>query len=164
MDVLKTLQKSTRLLQHFCGHSKVSQSHDYHMTLADLVYSQVAKDISLTKHVPPCKRSLEMLVFRVKVRSSQTNVRPVGRWCFLQELLTAYNCAEAFWLGNLKNRDIQVRILPPVSTCSDFSLSLSVSPTGSGDFVSGLTDEYHSQRRGGWWRGGWSNSKCVCVC
>jgi hypothetical protein len=47
--VLKTLQQSTRLLQHFCGHSKVS------------------KDIALTNHVPPCKRSLETLVFTVKV-------------------------------------------------------------------------------------------------
>ena len=29
--------------------------------------------------------------------------------CGLQELLTAQNCAEAFWVGNLKNRDIRVR-------------------------------------------------------
>ena len=33
----------------------------------------------------------------------------------LQELLTAYNCAEAFWVGNLKNRDIRVSIYKPPS-------------------------------------------------
>jgi len=70
--VLKSLQQSTRCLQHFCGHSKVT------------------KDLTLTNHVPLLKKTLEMLLYKVK------------------ELLTNHNCAEAFWLGNLKNRDLQV--------------------------------------------------------
>jgi len=69
--VLKSLQQSTRCLQHFCGHSKVT------------------KDLTLTNHVPLLKKTLEMLLYKVK------------------ELLMNHNCAEAFWLGNLKNRDLQ---------------------------------------------------------
>jgi len=69
--LLKNLQQSTRSLQHFCSHSKV------------------AKDLSLTNHVPALKRCLETFVFRVKA------------------MLTLNKCHEAFWLGNLKNRDIQ---------------------------------------------------------
>ena len=68
MVVLKTLQQSTRLLQHFCSHSKVGGSHDCHVTFTWYqALNQVAKDIALTNHVPPCKRSLETLVFTVKV-------------------------------------------------------------------------------------------------
>ncbi|KAL9960552.1 hypothetical protein ACROYT_G034027 [Oculina patagonica] len=69
--LLKNLQQSTRSMQHFCGHSKVS------------------KDLSLTNHVPAVKKCLETFVFRVKA------------------MLTLNKCHEAFWLGNLKNRDIQ---------------------------------------------------------
>ncbi|XP_015761599.1 PREDICTED: Fanconi anemia group D2 protein-like [Acropora digitifera] len=47
--LLKNLQQSTRSLQHFCGHSKVT------------------KDLSLTNHVPAVKKCLETFVFRVKV-------------------------------------------------------------------------------------------------
>ena len=47
--VLKTLQQSTRCLHHYCSHSKVE------------------KDTRLVNHVPPLKRSLEFLVFKVKV-------------------------------------------------------------------------------------------------
>ncbi|XP_008057843.1 Fanconi anemia group D2 protein-like isoform X2 [Carlito syrichta] len=43
----------------------------------------------LTKHVPLLKKTLELLVCRVKA------------------MLTFNNCREAFWLGNLKNRDLQ---------------------------------------------------------
>ncbi|XP_071810263.1 Fanconi anemia group D2 protein-like [Asterias amurensis] len=71
MALFKTLQQSTRNLHHICGHSKV------------------AKDVSLTNHVPAMKRILEQFVYRVKA------------------LLTMHNCHEAFWLGNLKNRDLQ---------------------------------------------------------
>ncbi|XP_048586773.1 Fanconi anemia group D2 protein isoform X2 [Nematostella vectensis] len=69
--LLKNLQQSTRCLQHFCSHTKVT------------------KDIALTNHVPAVKRTLELFVFRVKA------------------MLTLNKCHEAFWLGNLKNRDIQ---------------------------------------------------------
>ena len=52
---------------------------------------QVVKDVSLTNHVPLLKKALESFVFRVKA------------------MLALHNCQEAFWLGNLKNRDLQVR-------------------------------------------------------
>ena len=51
---------------------------------------QIMKDISLTNQVPMLKRSLEGFVYRVKA------------------MLTVNKCLEAFWLGNLKNRDLQV--------------------------------------------------------
>lgn len=71
VSLLKHLQVSTRQLQHLTCHSKV------------------LKDVSLCKQVPPLKRSMESLLFRVK------------------GMLALHNCQEAFWLGNLKNRNIQ---------------------------------------------------------
>ncbi|XP_066963666.1 Fanconi anemia group D2 protein isoform X1 [Macrobrachium rosenbergii] len=73
--LLKNLQGSTRLLQHVCTHSKVTQ------------------DTSLTRYVPLLKKSLEMLVYRVKA------------------MLVLNKCSEAFWMGNLKNRDLKGEIL-----------------------------------------------------
>uniref|UniRef100_A0A4W3JN97 FA complementation group D2 n=1 Tax=Callorhinchus milii TaxID=7868 RepID=A0A4W3JN97_CALMI len=70
-SLLKTLQLSTRQMHHMCGHTKINQ------------------DTSLTNHVPPMKRLLELFVYRVKA------------------MLTINKCQEAFWLGNLKNRDLQ---------------------------------------------------------
>ena len=49
IKLLKTLQQSTRYMQHCCGHSKV------------------AKDTNLVNNVPQLKKSLETLLFRVKV-------------------------------------------------------------------------------------------------
>ena len=49
------------------------------------------KDIALTNQVPLLKKSLETFVYRVKA------------------MLTVAQCLEAFWLGNLKNRDLRVR-------------------------------------------------------
>ncbi|XP_068244044.1 Fanconi anemia group D2 protein isoform X2 [Palaemon carinicauda] len=69
--LLKNLQISTRLLQHICTHSKGTQ------------------DTSLTRYVPLLKKSLEMLVYRVKA------------------MLVFNKCSEAFWMGNLKNRDLR---------------------------------------------------------
>ncbi|KAG8193754.1 hypothetical protein JTE90_005051 [Oedothorax gibbosus] len=69
--LMKILQVSTRYLQHVCCHSKV------------------LKDVSLIKHVPFLKKSLEVFVFRVKM------------------MLAVNKCEEAFWLGNLKNRDLK---------------------------------------------------------
>uniref|UniRef100_A0A8C6I5W3 Fanconi anemia, complementation group D2 n=1 Tax=Mus spicilegus TaxID=10103 RepID=A0A8C6I5W3_MUSSI len=71
LSLLQTLQLNTRLLHHLCGHSKIRQ------------------DTRLTKHVPLLKKSLELLVCRVKA------------------MLVLNNCREAFWLGTLKNRDLQ---------------------------------------------------------
>ncbi|KAG5197531.1 hypothetical protein JEQ12_008260 [Ovis aries] len=50
---------------------------------------KIRQDTKLTKHVPLLKKTLELLVCRVKA------------------MLILNNCREAFWLGNLKNRDLQ---------------------------------------------------------
>lgn len=71
LSLLEAFQPSTRLLHHLCGHSKIHQ------------------DTNLTKHVPLLKKTLELLVCRVKA------------------MLVFNSCTEAFWLGNLKNRDLQ---------------------------------------------------------
>ncbi|KAI8481783.1 Fanconi anemia group D2 protein [Branchiostoma belcheri] len=52
-------------------------------------FSKVSKDVSLTNYVPLVKKTLEMFVYRVKA------------------MLTMNKCLDAFWLGNLKNRDLQ---------------------------------------------------------
>ncbi|KAI6660998.1 Fanconi anemia group D2 protein isoform X2 [Oopsacas minuta] len=70
-SLLKTLQHGTRCLQHYCTHSKN------------------LKDISLTRYVPPLRKSLEMFVFRVKA------------------MLGVNNCTDAFTIGNLKNKNLQ---------------------------------------------------------
>ncbi|XP_031562635.1 Fanconi anemia group D2 protein-like [Actinia tenebrosa] len=65
-------------------------------------HTKVFKDIALTNHVPAVKKCLELFVFRVKV------------------MLTVNQCHEAFWMGNLKNRDIQGQeILSQQSTRGD---------------------------------------------
>ncbi|KAK8726859.1 hypothetical protein OTU49_010097, partial [Cherax quadricarinatus] len=71
VTLLKSLQVSTRHLQHVCTHSKVIQ------------------DTSLTRYVPLVKKLLEMLVYRVKA------------------MLALNKCCNAFWMGNLKNRDLK---------------------------------------------------------
>ncbi|XP_014669534.1 PREDICTED: Fanconi anemia group D2 protein homolog [Priapulus caudatus] len=82
--ILKKLQLSTRFMQHMCSHSKVM------------------KDVSLTNHVPPLKKCLETLIYRVKA------------------LLFYNKCTDAFWLGNLKNRDLQgEEILSQVSMTTE---------------------------------------------
>uniref|UniRef100_A0A669B6X7 FA complementation group D2 n=1 Tax=Oreochromis niloticus TaxID=8128 RepID=A0A669B6X7_ORENI len=52
-------------------------------------HSKMHQDTSLTNHVPALKKSLELFVYRVKA------------------MLTLNNCQEAFWLGNLKNRNLK---------------------------------------------------------
>ncbi|XP_044512777.1 Fanconi anemia group D2 protein [Gracilinanus agilis] len=52
-------------------------------------HSKIHQDMSLTNHVPLLKKTLELFVYRVKA------------------MLILNNCQEAFWLGNLKNRDLQ---------------------------------------------------------
>uniref|UniRef100_A0A669E014 FA complementation group D2 n=1 Tax=Oreochromis niloticus TaxID=8128 RepID=A0A669E014_ORENI len=54
-------------------------------------HSKMHQDTSLTNHVPALKKSLELFVYRVKA------------------MLTLNNCQEAFWLGNLKNRNLKVK-------------------------------------------------------
>ncbi|XP_051874536.1 Fanconi anemia group D2 protein [Pristis pectinata] len=52
-------------------------------------HSKINQDTNLTNHVPLLKKLLELFVYRVKA------------------MLTINKCQEAFWLGNLKNRDLQ---------------------------------------------------------
>merc|ERR1712154_668933 len=70
VDLIKNLQQATRFLQTICSHSKITQ------------------DVSLANNVPLLKKSLEVLIFRVKA------------------MLAANDCLDAFVLGNLKNRDL----------------------------------------------------------
>eukprot|EP00794_Sanderia_malayensis_P010920 gene10920-12080_t len=51
-------------------------------------HSKVNQDMIMTNYVPALKKCLEMFVFRVKA------------------MLATNRCHSAFWLGNLKNRDI----------------------------------------------------------
>ncbi|XP_029948588.1 Fanconi anemia group D2 protein isoform X2 [Salarias fasciatus] len=52
-------------------------------------HSKIHQDTSLTNHVPAVKKSLELFIYRVKA------------------MLTLNNCQEAFWMGNLKNRNLK---------------------------------------------------------
>ncbi|CAL9703931.1 unnamed protein product [Knipowitschia caucasica] len=52
-------------------------------------HSKIHQDMSLTNHVPALKKCLELFVFRVKA------------------MLTLNSCQEAFWMGNLKNRNLK---------------------------------------------------------
>ncbi|KAL1440883.1 hypothetical protein MTO96_009054 [Rhipicephalus appendiculatus] len=52
-------------------------------------HSKLVKDVALTGQVPAVRKSLEGFVFRVKA------------------MLTVNHCREAFWVGNLKNRDLK---------------------------------------------------------
>ncbi|XP_051568967.1 Fanconi anemia group D2 protein isoform X1 [Myxocyprinus asiaticus] len=52
-------------------------------------HSKIRQDTGLTNHVPALKKNLEQFVYRVKA------------------MLALNHCQEAFWLGNLKNRDLK---------------------------------------------------------
>jgi len=52
-------------------------------------HTKVNKDVTMTTHVPALKKCLEAFVFRVKA------------------VLAYNNCDSVFWIGNLKNRDLQ---------------------------------------------------------
>uniref|UniRef100_A0A8C6XN35 FA complementation group D2 n=1 Tax=Naja naja TaxID=35670 RepID=A0A8C6XN35_NAJNA len=54
-------------------------------------HSKIHQDTGLTSHVPLLKKSLELFVYRVKA------------------MLALNHCQEAFWVGILKNRDLQVK-------------------------------------------------------
>merc|ERR1719193_1975914 len=71
INILKTLQNSTRYLHVICTSTKLNS------------------DIALSNHVPALKKSLESVVFGV------------------QAMLSANNFRDAFWMGNLKNRDLE---------------------------------------------------------
>lgn len=75
LRILKSQQKATRLLQVFCAHSKS------------------IRETSLTTLVPPLRRSLELLLYRVK------------------EMLQSLDETGAYSLGNLKHRDINGEVV-----------------------------------------------------
>lgn len=75
VQLCKMHQKPTRILQTFCAHSKS------------------IRDTSLTGLVPPLRKSLELLLYKVK------------------ELLQVHNAMGAFQMGNLKHRDINGEVL-----------------------------------------------------
>jgi Fanconi anemia group D2 protein len=70
ITLLKQLQVGTRILQTLCSHSKVSQ------------------DNGLMGIVPALRKSLETLLFKVKM------------------MLQQHGSLSAFWMGNLKHRNI----------------------------------------------------------
>ena len=57
-------------------------------------HSKIKKDVALSNNVPLLKRALESFVFRVK------------------EMLALNNAVDVFWLGNLRQRDIQGQEIP----------------------------------------------------
>ncbi|KYO27801.1 Fanconi anemia group D2 protein [Alligator mississippiensis] len=65
-------------------------------------HSKIHQDVGLTNHVPLLKKTLEQFVYRVKA------------------MLAFNHCQEAFWVGILKNRDLQgEEILSQSSEVSD---------------------------------------------
>uniref|UniRef100_A0A3Q3F6X3 FA complementation group D2 n=1 Tax=Labrus bergylta TaxID=56723 RepID=A0A3Q3F6X3_9LABR len=72
------------------------------MPLLDNSFKRQKCGTVLTNHVPALKKSLELFVYRVKA------------------MLTLNNCQEAFWIGNLKNRNLKgEEILSQMSQGSD---------------------------------------------
>uniref|UniRef100_T1JPF9 Transcriptional repressor p66 coiled-coil MBD2-interaction domain-containing protein n=1 Tax=Strigamia maritima TaxID=126957 RepID=T1JPF9_STRMM len=71
IGLLRSFQTGTRFVQHLCCHAKN------------------VKQLATAKHIPPLRKNLEALLYRVKA------------------MLALHNCRDAFWLGNLKNKDIR---------------------------------------------------------
>lgn len=66
-------------------------NHKINSFTVAVLCSQIRQDTALTNHVPALKKNLEQFVYRVKA------------------MLTLNQCQEAFWLGNLKNRNLKVK-------------------------------------------------------
>ncbi|XP_032555192.1 Fanconi anemia group D2 protein [Chiroxiphia lanceolata] len=103
-------------------------------------HSKIHQDIGLTNHVPLLKKSLEQFVYRVKA------------------MLAFNHCQEAFWVGILKNRDLQgEEILTQASEERDSDEGSEDSaagpaeeePSGSGTDTEADTDTEGSAGRGG---------------
>ncbi|XP_077289059.1 Fanconi anemia complementation group D2 [Arctopsyche grandis] len=75
VEILKTLQHTTRFLHSLYCHSRLK------------------KDTALIAYLPQLKLILETLVYKVKAS------------------LTMNNCSEAFWMGNLKNKNLQGELI-----------------------------------------------------
>lgn len=61
-------------------------------------HSKLTKDAALIKFVPHCKCTLETIIYRVK------------------SVLYANGCKSSFWMGNLKNKDLNGEIISSQST------------------------------------------------
>lgn len=82
IEILKTLQTTTRFLHNLCCTSKLS------------------KNAGIMPLVPKLKETLETLIYRVKAA------------------LVANDYSEAFWVGNLKNKDLDGEEIITQSTTS----------------------------------------------
>ena len=105
VDLIKNLQQATRFLQTICSHSKITQ------------------DVSLANNVPLLKKSLEVLIFRVKA------------------MLAANNCLDGFVLGNLKNRDIHGEEILSQVTNEDEEEGEEEEEEGESDVEAGVEEE-----------------------
>uniref|UniRef100_A0A670Z3A2 FA complementation group D2 n=1 Tax=Pseudonaja textilis TaxID=8673 RepID=A0A670Z3A2_PSETE len=77
-------------------------------------HSKIHQDTGLTSHVPLLKKSLELFVYRVKA------------------MLALNHCQEAFWVGILKNRDLQVsREITTESPAQEVYLAHYIMPMGA---------------------------------
>lgn len=65
-------------------------------------HAKTSRDSALAAHIPAWKRTQELLLFRVR------------------SMLAANGCADAFWMGNLKNKDLKGQeITSPVVSDDD---------------------------------------------
>ncbi|XP_053691195.1 Fanconi anemia group D2 protein [Sabethes cyaneus] len=79
-------------------------------------YSKNVKDNSLTAQIPFLRETVETLIYSVKA------------------ILTANGCASVFWMGNLKNKDINGEII--LSQGSEIELAEESADSDIGDFLS----------------------------
>lgn len=64
-------------------------------------HAKTSRDTSLAVHIPPVKKIQELLLYRVKA------------------MLAANGCASAFWMGNLKNKNLKGQEIISQSTVDD---------------------------------------------
>ena len=84
---------------------------------------KTARDAALAGYIPAMKKTLESLLYRVKA------------------MLAANGCAEAFWLGNLKNRNLQGDEIHSQSSVQSDDYSRAPSPSSSSSSSSGEETE-----------------------
>uniref|UniRef100_A0ABM5FKM3 Fanconi anemia group D2 protein isoform X1 n=1 Tax=Pogona vitticeps TaxID=103695 RepID=A0ABM5FKM3_9SAUR len=93
-------------------------------------HSKIHQDTGLTSHVPLLKKSLELFVYRVKA------------------MLALNHCQEAFWVGVLKNRDLQgEEILSQASQASEMEEEGEVSRISREDPVEEQRQEGRFRKR-----------------
>ena len=98
--MIKTLQMSTRCLQHYCAHSKA------------------AKDTNLVNHVPQLKKTLETMLFKVKVGNH------VSIYQFCQNVVCVCVCVCVCVILVIS---LVFHLLKYIQPCSSFVISISTS-------------------------------------